>query len=258
MFLIIFFLSALSIDTYATTKASPKTSKTSPKASLEKVVSAIQAQYNNTSSTTFEFEQDYKHPFLAVMEKSKGQVFYDRALGNMLWSYLEPQTKQKKFYIHGTEFTYYSVNDNIAYVHNCYEQDTLSSSITFLLGKGKLKDSFSVSMMDSPTPNSKLSWLKLSPKEKDAPVKHIYLGAENGMVKESIVEDLSGGKNHFKFSNFKTDKIDKSTFVFVAPKNVKVEPMPNVTCAEKKKKEPAKENKKKIKNNENVRDNAKK
>lgn len=254
MYLIVFLISALSFNAEVlakTTKTATKTvAKTSGKVTLEKLVSAIQTEYNNTSSTTFDFEQEYKHPFLAVMEKSTGQVFYDRALGNMLWSYLEPANKQKKFYIHGSEFTYYSVNDKIAYVHNCYHQDTLSASITFLLGKGKLKDSFTVAMMPEPTPNKTLAWLKLTPKEKDAPVKYIYLGVENGKVKESLVEDLSGGKNHFKFQNFKADKIDKNTFVFVAPKGVKVEPMPNVDCTENKvppKKKAEKEKKAEVK-----------
>jgi len=29
----------------------------------------------------------------------------------MVWSYLEPKDKQKKFYIDGKKFTYYSVTD---------------------------------------------------------------------------------------------------------------------------------------------------
>lgn len=221
---ILLILCALSMNTHA----SPKPKK--PAVSAEKLVAAIQKQYNSTNSITFNFEQDYKHPFLTVLENSEGQVFYDRALGNMLWSYTEPKNKQKKFYINGTQFIYYLVGDKIAYEHNCYQQDTLSASITFLQGVGNLKDSFLVSLLEAPTPNPSLQWLKLSPKEKNAPVKHIYLGVKNGSVVESVVEDPSGGKNHFKFKDFKTTKIDKSVFVFTPPKGVVVEPMPNVQC----------------------------
>ncbi len=228
MYKIFFLVAALSLNIQAAAKKSAKPN-------LDKLISAIQKQYNGTTSTSFDFEQEYKFQFLPSPEISKGKVYYDRLLGSMLWSYTEPAANQKKFYINGKKFTYYLV-DKIAYVHGCYEQDTLSPSLAFLLGKGSLKDSFTPSSFTAPE-GSKLSWIKLAPKEKNAPVKFIYLGAENGQVKESIVEDLSGGKNHFKFSNFKNDKIDKEIFVFTPPKGVTVEPMPNVTCIEKTKKE---------------------
>jgi hypothetical protein len=77
-----------------------------------------------------------------------------------------------------------------------------------------------------------LSWLSLIPKEANAPVKKITLGAtKEGEVVESIVEDPSGGKNHFKFIDFKINpKIDKNVFAFKAPADVRVQPMPNIQC----------------------------
>lgn len=215
-------------------KAVPsKTSEAAKKkVDVAKVTDGIQKQYNSISSAIFDFEQSYKHPFLAVTESSKGKVSYAKSGGKMVWSYLEPKQRQKQFFINGNKFTYYLVNDKIAYTHDCYDQDTLSASVTFLLGKGSLKDSFTISELTGEIPNSALTWLTLIPKEKDSSVKKIALGVgPDARVTESIVEDASGGKNHFKFINFKANpKIADSVFVFSAPKGVMVQPMPNVSC----------------------------
>lgn len=213
-------------------------------ANLAKLIDAIQRQYNNTKSATFDFDQSYKHPFLAVTENSHGNVSYQKVHGNMVWNYTQPKEKQKKFYISGNQFTYFSVSDKVAYTHNCYNKDTLSASVTFLLGTGSLKDSFTIKPLIGDMPNTALSWVTLIPKEPNAPVSKILLGVNKDFkVMESVVEDPSGGKNHFKFSNFKTNpKIAASVFVFTPPKGVLVQPMPNVSCPEAKPK--AKDNKK--------------
>lgn len=198
----------------------------------------IQKNYDTTNSAKFRFEQIYVHPFLSGPESktsSKGDVSYDKKSGSMMWNYVEPKERQKKFFINRNRFTFYSVSDKIAYTHNCYDKDTLSASIAFLLGTGSLKTSFTIVAFDGEPANKNLLWLSLIPKEANAPVKRISLGAtKEGRVVESIVEDPSGGKNHFKFIDFKANpKIDESVFIFKAPAGVSVQPMPNIECKEK-------------------------
>lgn len=209
----------------------PKTTQAKKKEELDKLVDAIQKHYNSTKSASFSFEQNYKHPFMAMNESSKGKVYFKAK--NMLWRYTEPADRQKEFYIAGKKFTYYLIPDALAYTHDCFDQDTLSASITFLWGKGKLRESFTITPYAQTPPNPALSWLTLVPKEKNAPVKSISLGAESktGVVKESIVVDQSDGINHFKFYNFELNKaIPDKIFVFVPPSKVRVQPMPNVQC----------------------------
>lgn len=212
----------------------PAAAPARPAVNVAKLADAIQKKYDSTKTATFDFEQIYQHRFLTVMENSKGTVAYEKAPGNMVWQYNEPTNRQKKFFIKGRSFTYYSISDKIAYTHNCYDKDTLSASVTFLLGTGNLKTSFTITALTTPPPNNALSWLALTPKEKNAPITKILLGVNaQSQVMESLVEDPSGGKNHFKFSNFKTNpKIAEGIFVFNAPPGVVVQPMPNVSCAE--------------------------
>lgn len=199
---------------------------------LDNLTDSVQKQYNGIKSATFDFEQSYKHPFLNISQTSKGSVAYIKASGKMVWSYLEPKDKQKKFFIDGKKLTVYYVSDKNAFVHDCYEEDTLSSSVAFLIGTGQLKQSFTISALEGESTNKSLSWITLTPKQKDAPVKRIFLGINKASkVEESIVEDLRDGKNHFKFINFKTNPtIPANTFVFSPPKGVVVQKMPNVSC----------------------------
>jgi outer membrane lipoprotein-sorting protein len=182
---------------------------------------------------------------LNIKESSKGQVFYMKTSGQMLWIYQEPKDKQKKFYINGNKLIYYSIIDKTAFVNECYDKDTLSSSVTFLLGKGRLAEHFLVTKTDDDLPNKTLAWITLTPKEKNSPMKKIFLGInKSNKVEESIVEDPSGGKNHFKFSGFvKNKKFDKKIFIFTPPKGVSLQKMPNSAC-EPLKEAPAKQNKK--------------
>lgn len=198
---------------------------------LSKLADLIQSQYSKTTSATFSFEQSYKHPFLAaVNESSKGKVFFKPQ--HMLWRYTEPADRKKEFYLVGKNLTYYLAGDKLAYVNKCFEQDTLVASITFLWGKGKLKESFTIEPFVGKVPNEKLTWLRLIPKEKDPPAKSVSLGVNaKGVVMESSVVDQSDGVNHFKFSDFVINKdIPNKIFDFVPPAGVLVQPMPNVQC----------------------------
>lgn len=199
---------------------------------IQKLADAIQKHYNQTSSATFNFTQNYKHPFLPSNETSKGQVFFKAR--NMLWRYQEPADRQKEFFIADKKFTYHLINDKLAYTHDCFDQDTLSASITFLWGKGKVRESFTIKpYTGSVAAKSTTKWLTLIPKEANAPVKSISLGADpkTGLVKESIVIDPSDGVNHFTFTNFKSNPvIPAATFIFVAKPGVRIQPMPNVVC----------------------------
>ncbi|HXW60907.1 MAG TPA: hypothetical protein VEK06_05180, partial [Myxococcota bacterium] len=123
-------------------------------AEINKIADLIQKNYNTTSSATFSFEQSYKHAFMATNESSKGKVYFKAQ--NMLWRYTEPADRQKEFYIAGKKFTYHLINDRLAYTHECFEKDTLSASITFLWGKGKLRESFVIEPYAGKTPNDAL------------------------------------------------------------------------------------------------------
>jgi outer membrane lipoprotein-sorting protein len=195
------------------------------------IADKVQAQYNRTTSAEMPFTQNYKHPFLPLNESSSGIVFYSS--GNMLWRYLEPANRKKEFYIEGKEVTYYPHGEKNAYSNKCFDKSTLPASITFLWGKGKIKESFNVLPYQGSISNPLHKGITLIAKEANPAVKSISLivQASNGQVMESIVTDQSDGVNHFIFSNIKTNpKLDPKIFRFVPPAGVTIVPMPNVDC----------------------------
>lgn len=230
LFLLIF--SLLSMSSHAVVPKKPA----APRAVLpwEKTADLVQQHYNKTTSARFSFEQTYRHPFLQIDESSKGVVTYIKSTGSMMWDYQEPKTRQKKLFINKNKFTYYA--DKAAYTHNCYDKDALSSSVTFLLGTGNIREAFTISIHNDATLNKSLTWLNLVPKEKNPPIKNIFLGvAKDGKVMESIVIDRapSSGKNHYKFIDFKINPkppIDPKIFEFVAPPGVLVQNTDHLHC----------------------------
>lgn len=197
--------------------------------SVNDVVNLVQKHYDGIKSAHLTFEQTYTHPVLPE-QKSKGEIFFKP--NKMLWSYDHPP---KKFYINGSSFTYYRPTDKMAYTHGCFEQDTMTASIAFMGGKGKLSNSFTVTKIADGTLNKTLTWLALAPKEKNAPAKSIWLGVNaSGEVVESIVFDVTNGKNHFRFIKRETNKpLADNIFVFTKKQGESVEPMPNVVCPKK-------------------------
>ncbi len=193
------------------------------------LATAVQKKYDQIKSAKLHFEQTYSHQVLAE-QKSTGDIFFKPS--KMRWSYDNPK---KEFFINGKDFTYYRPGDKIAFRHSCFEQDSMTASLAFMGGKGKVIDLFNITAATDPTLNKTIKWISLSPKQKNAPATAIMLGVTDaGDVLESIVIDATGGKNHFKFVKREINvAIPDATFVFVKKEGDSVEPMPNVDCAPK-------------------------
>lgn len=214
-------------------KEAPKSPAVKPLVfDLAKTIDEVQKKYNQTTSARFNFSQTYQHPFLPVNETSEGEVLFKKQ--KMVWLYQKPTDKVKSFYINEKRFTYFQPRDKIAFTHDCFDKDTLSASIAFLWGQGKIKESFNTTKMANP-PTTTLRWVTLIPKEKHPQVQNIHLGIalDQPLVKESIVIDATNGRNHFVFSNTQINiEISDQSFVFTPPpgENITILPMPNVTC----------------------------
>lgn len=208
------------------------------KINIDEAIIALQKTYNNANSSTFSFRQKYTHPVFPINEDSLGQVFFKR--GNMKWVYEKP--RKKSIIVKGNKLIIFIEEDKIAYENDCFQEDTLSASIKFLMGKGNIKESFHIKLHEDKSLNQNLLWLAHTPKEKQSAIKMLYFGLNklNYQVMESLVVDQNDGKNHFSFTNLKINpEVLDSTFDFNPPKGTKIEKMPGQSC-ENSKVEPAK------------------
>lgn len=198
----------------------------SAKPKLDDVVRQVQKQYDKTSSFEAEFVQKYHHKILNRDEESTGKMFFKKP-GKLRWDYERPS--QKSFIVDGKSLWIYQKADEMAYVDKCFKQDTLTASIAFLWGAGKISKQFAVSWFDSVLGEETDFHLTLMPKEKNGFFKKLILvvNPKSYRVVQSVVVDLEGNTNQFLFSKLSfNSKIAPAVFAFKPPKGIHVEPLP--------------------------------
>jgi outer membrane lipoprotein carrier protein len=142
--------------------------------------------------------------------------------GMMRWSYNKPA--EKLFVADGKQLFVYEPEEQQVIIDPHFNTSELSSSVSFLFGKGKLKDSFKAAMGDSKDAPPGTVVLSLTPKS-DATFQTLDLlvQASSGEVLESVIHETSGNLNRFKFSNTKTNSgIKPDVFTFTPPPGVEV------------------------------------
>jgi len=193
------------------TKKKKKTAKVTKASSDTILVDRIQNFYDKTEDLTADFIQKYTRVALSRTSESRGVVTIKKP-GMMRWDYREPA--EKSFIADGNKLVIYEPEEEQAIIDRNFKSSQLTSSMSFLWGKGKLTDSFELT-------SSKISGattvVHLKPKS-DATYKELVLTVEtkSGRVLESKLHETSGNTNHFKFRNIRTNtKVKKSRFEFV-------------------------------------------
>lgn len=184
------------------------------------VVARVQSFYEKTQDFTAAFEQTYTYKVFGRAQKSSGRVYVKKP-GRMRWEYEKPAPKRfvldgKKLWIHDPEENQVIVNDQFA-------ADKLSSSVTFLWGKGRLAEEFVVATADRADLQGAV--IQLAPKKPQPGFTTIYFGADpaTGEVRETIVVDAQGNENRMRFSALKTNVgMSDKDFVFEIPKGATV------------------------------------
>lgn len=193
------------------------------KPTADQMVAKVQAYYTGITKLQADFRQIYDNTVVGKKSTSDGKVYIAKP-GKMRWDYKKPN----RFFISdGTTLWVYEEANKQAFKQSLKDQ-VLPVAITFLYGKGDLASDFTA----APDPGAyggKKDWVvKLTPKQPSAQYKHLWLviDPKDGHVKESIILEVSGNTNHFKFSNIKENAAAKyvkdGLFKFVPPKGVKV------------------------------------
>jgi outer membrane lipoprotein carrier protein len=185
------------------------------------VLDKVQRFYDRTTDLTADFIQTYTRVALSKTQESRGTVIIKKP-GMMRWEYTKPTSKL--FVADGKQLFVYEPEEEQVLIEPNFNASQLSSSVSFLFGKGKLKDSFVAKLGDpkGAPPNSLV--LELTPKS-DASFSKLILIADgtSGEVRESVIHETSGNTNAFKFLNTKTNTNPKpENFTFTPPPGVQV------------------------------------
>ena len=125
----------------------------------------------------------------------------------MRWQYFSKKKKGKaavvaKDFISNGSYLYVVDYENKQVIKKDLKKNLLPTAITFLYGKGDLAADFTPELDTSGKYGAKTDFvLKLVPKASSAQYKtlHLVVDPSNYRVKESIIVDGSGNKNHFRF-----------------------------------------------------------
>jgi len=196
----------LSLAIIAVSLISPRFASAAPPTPAE-VLSGMQKVYADASDVSVSFRQEVTNTTFGHTAKSDGTLLIRRP-GKMRWDYFakerrgKPRTIDRHFISNG--ITLYVVEpDNLQVIKKDLKKNLLPTVITFLYGKGDLAADFTPKFDTSGTYGTKDDHvLALAPKKPATQYKRLFLVVDRGtlQVKESIVIDAAGNKNHFFFS----------------------------------------------------------
>lgn len=201
--------------------APKKTTRVAAAPSAAEVLAGVQKFYGGIAGVKAKFRQEVTNATFGRTDISDGQLLIKKP-GKMRWEYYSKKrkglTKVAKDFISNGSFLYVVDYENKQVIQKDLQKNLLPTAVTFLYGKGDLAADFTPSLDTSGTYGAKGDLvIKLDPKKPSAQYKtlHLVVDATAYRVKESILVDSAGNKNHFRFfePNFEA-KIDDKTFEF--------------------------------------------
>jgi len=198
----------------------PEKKSAAPTPEVKDLVDRMQSFYEKTQDFTADFRQDYKYKVLRRTQSSTGKVIYKKP-GLMRWEYEKPSVRTfvlagEKVYAHDPEAQTLSVGR--------IDTNQLSASVTFLFGKGKLADEFSITKGDCK--DCKGTLLVLDPLKEEPRFRQVRLEVDpkTAQVLKSTVVDPDGSENAIAFLNLKTNVgIDADRFKINPPEGTRID-----------------------------------
>lgn len=187
------------------------------------IVGKVQDFYAGVDDYRASFVQTTAHKiFGGRLERSYGKVMFKKG-GAMRWDYRRPD--KKLFVYDGTTLWIYEPEVPQIFKGTA-DADRLRKALAFLTGEGKILDEYKarrVSEKKMGFPDGYV--LKLRPKQKNSPFKHVelYVDAGDFHVVRSVVVDHEGNRNRLDFKKPETNPgLPVKMFEFTPPQGVPV------------------------------------
>jgi outer membrane lipoprotein carrier protein len=191
---------------------------------VKALVDRVQAFYEKTADFTARFRQDYAYKAFKRTQTSSGTVTFKKP-GKMRWEYEKPASKT--FVLAGDKVYAYDPEAKLL-TRAAIGTNTLSASVTFLWGQGKLADEFSIvkkpGALDAGVAVTAV--LELTPLVVDPRFKKVLLEVDlaTAQVVKSTVIDPDGSENAITFLDLKTNTgVDEKVFKLAPPAGTQVQ-----------------------------------
>ena len=162
---------------------------------VKALVDRVQAFYEKTNDFTADFKQDYTYKAFKRTQSSSGKVTFAKP-GMMRWDYLKPSART---FVLAREQVVALDPEAMTLTIMSMATSQLSASVTFLWGKGKLADDFSIAMKECKTCTGML--LEMTPLRPDPRFQRVLLEVDpkSATVLKSTVIDPDGSENVISF-----------------------------------------------------------
>lgn len=203
-----------------------------PRKDLDATIRSMQSQYENTKSFSTSFTQRYTYTMLRKTQVSQGQATYMKP-GRIKWSYTSPA--RKSFIVNDGKLWVDQPEENLVMVDNCFKEDSLTASLSFLWGSANLKEQFRIEWFNGTFGDSTDLHLLLFPLQPQNMFSKLILvlDPKTYRVKQSIVVDPQGNVNQFIYQNTEYNlELSGRDFDFTPPSTSVVSRMPG-SCVKK-------------------------
>jgi len=155
---------------------------------VQTLVNRVQAFYENIQDFTADFKQQYTYKAFKRTQSSSGTVTFKKP-GQMRWEY---QTPSPKTFVLTEDTVYAHDPDAMTVTKASLGSHQLSASVTFLWGKGRLADEFSIARVECPKCAGPL--LEMTPLRPDPRFQKVRLEVDpkSAQVLRSVVVDPDG------------------------------------------------------------------
>jgi outer membrane lipoprotein carrier protein len=190
-----------------------------PTPEVKALVERMQGFYEHTQDFTATFRQDYAYKTFGRTATSTGTVAFKKP-GLMRWDYLTPS--QRSFVLSG-ERAYAWDPAAQTLTRAAAPTSELSTSVTFLWGKGRLSDEFTI--VRTPCAECQGVLLTLTPKKPETRFRELRLELDpkTAQVRKTVVVDPDGSENAIVFTDLRTNTgLSKGTFVLDVPNGTQV------------------------------------
>ena len=187
---------------------------------VKALVDRMQAFYEGTQDFKANFQQVYTYQASKRRQTSSGTVRYKKP-GLMRWDYEKPSART--FVLSGNRVYFYDPEAKLL-TRAAIDTNTLSASVTFLLGKGKLADEFVITQ--DACDKCLGPRLRLVPKRPDPRFKRmaLELDPKTAQVLRSVVVELDGSENAISFLELGTNVgLDEASFRIATPPDTQVQ-----------------------------------
>ena len=192
-------------------------------ADASELAAAVQRYYDGAKDLHARFEQTLTTA-MGGKKKAAGEIWL-RKPGRMRWDYSKPE--KKLMVADGQTLWVYEPEDEQAFKSEL-KSSNLPDSVAFLLGEGKLKDQFDVTIEQAPPaglaqPGEQV--LRLVPKHATSAYKSLLFVVEprSGTVNGTVVFDQQGGESRLRFTNIESNKgVDDGKFKFTPPAGTRI------------------------------------